>query len=300
MSNARAALAREAANIMSLAGLRAEKVGQGAYGVVFRVEGDVTAWARRHKGNVDPMPSVVAVKIQRVSTAAFDESKIHYDISNQQMKEGVMRVVPHLYADFVVETVVQNERVPFVVTCMDYVDCVPLWKRHREQPFERKDFLRVVDLLKRLWRMGYMHGDAHTTNIVIDTKTDEPLLLDVGLATRIERPFNVDSSYDLDKEAFSLQAADNMQALLRNNATQQRKSNVVMLYALRNKQGQVLPQPEPSQTHPRPHPRSQRMQRMQQSVQDPWGQTDGMNTSPGTPNRRIFKAQTHVKSLWDD
>ena len=63
-------------------------------------------------------------------------------------------------------------------------------------------YTKVVRLARSLWQFGYMHGDLHLNNIIVDAETQEPVLIDLGLSMELDSNIRVPGQNTIENNVF--------------------------------------------------------------------------------------------------
>lgn len=138
---------------------RGTKVGQGAFGTVYVMDG------RAYKIQERAIDS-------NLKTSEFIRETRGSELQNEMAKTGK---APRVYS------MGQTSRGE-VVTEMDYLENhVPVYKL--QGPALTKATKEIKKIIKEMKKKGIEHNDTHTGNFMVDTKTGEVKVIDFGLAT---------------------------------------------------------------------------------------------------------------------
>lgn len=175
--------------------LRARRLGQGAYGTVFRVDGtDDPEFARlprrleyRVSRGRPPPGRAVALKVtQGKIDELVREAAVHRRLSSSRAcwtPRGATRQlcssahVPVFY--FSGQARGQDGR-PYYATVMGLVRGQTVWDRLRQRRLDARAYVAVERAAASLWAQGVAHADLHAGNIFYDGAT--AVIVDMGLA----------------------------------------------------------------------------------------------------------------------
>lgn len=119
--------------------------------------------------------SVVALKIQGIDTSSYQQARLEW---NRELKvhrrlADTVDFVPSLY--FGCASGLRH------VTCMDYIDAIPLHAYMRQiAHISPSMYDEIEDVFLQLWKAGYAHGDAHGYNVILRQGDLKVFLIDFG------------------------------------------------------------------------------------------------------------------------
>jgi hypothetical protein len=97
-----------------------------------------------------------------------------------------------------------NVTMYFRLTFMTYIEGKTLYEYLKSNKITPLFYARLEKAFTALWMMGYAHNDAHLWNIMVETATKKPYIIDFGMSRKLNR-----SRHDLFIENLSVLASNN-------------------------------------------------------------------------------------------
>ena len=188
----------------------AKKLGAGAYGTVYLVRmtnelfWELATLFQYGGGKIltkyPDVPSLVVIKItkQKSNTADSEfykenvrENLVHKRLYTAQcLQVGtkplcISKYVPKFY----MSCIIGKPRDHKSLTVMDPAGNTDLDKFVRGKSIPVSLFIEIERAICAMWLTGYIHGDLHRANIMLDTKTHAVKIIDFGFAIKLPPPF---------------------------------------------------------------------------------------------------------------
>ena len=191
--------------------LGAKKLGGGQYGTAYLVKITPSVINGLQEGLaygggriVTTMPRVgeqVVIKIARQSKnrdAEFYQENIRENIVHKRMSTAQCRPVPRASKPICVSKYVPPFKLSFIdgapgrhesVTVMGLAGNMSLNKFVKGKSIPATFYVDVERAICSMWLDGYLHGDLHRENIMIDTRTNKVQIIDFGFALKMPPAF---------------------------------------------------------------------------------------------------------------
>lgn len=98
----------------------------------------------------------------------------------------------------------KRTRIYFRLTFMTFVRGKTLYDYLKSNEITPLFYARLEKAFTSLWMMGYAHNDAHLWNIMVETRTKKPYIIDFGMSRKLNR-----SKHDLFMKNLSVLASNN-------------------------------------------------------------------------------------------
>ena len=191
--------------------LGAKKIGGGVYGTAYLVKITPSVINGLQEGLaygggriVTTMPRVgeqVVIKIARQSKnrdAEFYQENIRENIVHKRMSTAQCRPVPRASKPICVSKYVPPFKLSFIdgapgrhesVTVMGLAGDMSLNKFVKGKSIPATFYVDVERAICSMWLDGYLHGDLHRENIMIDTRNNKVHIIDFGFALKMPPAF---------------------------------------------------------------------------------------------------------------
>ena len=188
----------------------AKKLGAGVYGTVYLVRmtneifWDLSSLFQYGGGKIitkyPDVPSLVVIKITKQESGSSDskfyaenvrENLVHKRLYTAQcLQVGtkplcISKYVPKFY----MSCIIGKPRDHRSLTVMDPAGNTDLDKFVRGKSIPVALFIEVERAICAMWLTGYIHGDLHRANIMLDTNTMAVKIIDFGFALKLPPPF---------------------------------------------------------------------------------------------------------------
>ena len=187
----------------------AKKLGAGEYGTVYLVKmtnelfWELSSIYQHGGGKIitqfPPVSTPVVIKIAKQGSGSDS------DFYKENVKEGLVHkrlyVAPCLQIGtkplcvskyvpkFYMSCVIGKPRNLRAVTVMDSAGNTDLDKYVRGKSIPVELFVEIERAICSMWLAGYIHGDLHRANIMLDTRTNAVKIIDFGFALKLPPPF---------------------------------------------------------------------------------------------------------------
>jgi hypothetical protein len=168
----------------------------------------------RLDGDKDILMKVQLLDSREREKEAFDEDTALENISNGTVRYHGLEIrgkdfVPRFILGCTIPymfTRNNNERVRiyFRLTFMTFVIGKTLYQYLKSNEITPLFYAHLEKAFTSLWMMGYAHNDAHLWNIMIETRTKKPYIIDFGMSRKLNQP-----KYDLFLKNLSILASNN-------------------------------------------------------------------------------------------
>jgi hypothetical protein len=170
--------------------------------------------AVRLNGEKDILMKVQLLDSREREEEAFDEDTALEDISNGTVRYHGLEIqgrdfvprfilgctVPHMFTS----NNNKRTRIYFRLTFMTFVMGKTLYHYLKSNEVTPLFFANLEKAFTSLWMMGYAHNDAHLWNIMVETRTKKPYIIDFGMSRKLNR-----SKHDLFMKNLSALASNN-------------------------------------------------------------------------------------------
>lgn len=189
----------------------AKKLGGGAYGTAYLMKVTPTTFAKLQEGlnfgggrivtSMPQMGSTVVVKIAKQrggKDSSFYQENIRENVVHKRLSVAlcysppradrpicVSRHVPKFFLSFIQGAPGRLES----VTVMDLAGNMDLDKFVSRKDIPVSLFVEIERAICSMWLAGYIHGDLHRANLMIDTRTYSIKLIDFGFALKMPPGF---------------------------------------------------------------------------------------------------------------
>lgn len=184
----------------------------GAYGTMYEARGDWREMltdvfakpgyaknivlAKRWKEAPNVPRSLVAIKVQFVTTPKEEQAAIYEDIAHRQLSSATQvfrgrairghEVIPTFVAGFTLFASNKVGRIRCTVMRM-IEDATSLDKHVNEHGVSKDLYDRIEAIVAFVWLSGFAHADMHGGNMMVRRSDHEPFLIDFGFAVRIPK-----------------------------------------------------------------------------------------------------------------
>ena len=170
--------------------------------------------AVRLDGEKDILMKVQLLDSREREEEAFDEDTALEAVSNGTVRYHGLEIqgsdfvprfilgctVPHTFMPFTSN----RKRIYFRLTFMTLVRGKTLYAYLKSNEVTPLFYANLEKAFTSLWMMGYAHNDAHLWNIMVDTRTKKPYIIDFGMSRKLNR-----SRHDLFMKNLSVLASNN-------------------------------------------------------------------------------------------
>ena len=188
----------------------AKKLGAGAYGTVYLVRmtneifWELTSLFQYGGGKIltkyPDVPSLVVIKITKqqsgTSDSAFYQENVRENLVHKRLYTAqclqvgtkplcISKYVPKFFMSCIIGKP-KNLR---SLTVMDPAGNTDLDKFVRGKSIPVALFIEIERAICAMWLTGYIHGDLHRANIMLDTNTMAVKIIDFGFALKLPPPF---------------------------------------------------------------------------------------------------------------
>ncbi|ABU44278.1 PBCV-specific basic adaptor domain-containing protein [Paramecium bursaria Chlorella virus NYs1] len=180
----------------------AKKIGGGAYGTAYIVRLTPTTSQILLRFMTDgggkivkgapPIGKDMIIKVVKQKRSISDqeffkdnvrENVVHRILSTSQ--GCIAKHVPNFYMSFIIGSPRNHES----ITVMDVAGDTDLNRYVKNKKIPPKMYVEIERAICCLWLAGYIHGDLHRENIMINTRTFQVKLIDFGFATKLPPNF---------------------------------------------------------------------------------------------------------------
>ncbi|ABT15215.1 hypothetical protein NY2A_B816L [Paramecium bursaria Chlorella virus NY2A] len=180
----------------------AKKIGGGAYGTAYivRLTSATSQILLRFMSDgggkivkgAPPIGKDMIIKVVKQKRSISDqeffkdnvrENVVHRILSTSQ--GCIAKHVPNFYMSFIIGSPRNHES----ITVMDVAGDTDLNRYVKNKKIPPKMYVEIERAICCLWLAGYIHGDLHRENIMINTRTFQVKLIDFGFATKLPPNF---------------------------------------------------------------------------------------------------------------